>query len=69
MDMGPGPAVTWEQIMLLARSLENAALHNRVSPEQGSRIVQLVLEFDRNIVGTEVRKAKPSRPPPATSTG
>lgn len=70
MDMGPRLAVTWEQILLFARSLESDAFHDNVSPPQGARLVRLLLEFDRNIVSGNVRKTKPpSGAPPAASTG
>ena len=45
------PHVTWEQVMALARSLENAARRDDVPPPAGARLVRLVLEFDRQIVG------------------
>lgn len=63
------PQVTWEQVIALARSLESAARRDDVPPQVGARLVRLVLEFDRTIVGTGVHNVKPSRPPPATSAG
>ncbi len=62
------PKVTWQEVVTLACRLEDAAFRNDVSPEDGARLVRLVLQFDKQIIGN-VRKAKPSTPPPAASTG
>lgn len=65
----PGlPPVTWEQIVTYARSLEAAALRDAVPPEQGARLVRLVLEFNQQVIGRGGPvNTKPNRPPPATS--
>lgn len=55
--------MTWEQILLFARSLENDAFHDNVSPAQGARLVRLLLEFDRNVVSGNVRtRRRPQLP-------
>jgi hypothetical protein len=41
--------VTWERLTSFARRLEASARGNAVTPEDGSRLVRLVLEFDRNL--------------------
>ncbi len=41
--------VTWERLTSFARRLEASARGNTVTPEDGSRLVRLVLEFDRNL--------------------
>jgi hypothetical protein len=62
------PKVTWQEVVSLAYRLEDAAFRNDVSPDDGARLVRLVLQFDKQIIGS-VRKAKPSTPPPAAGTG
>ncbi len=63
MDLGPKPPVTWESVLHLARALEDAALRNNVRPDDGARLVRLVLQFEQNISGS-VRRIKASSPPP-----
>jgi hypothetical protein len=50
--------VTWEQIVGLSRQLEAAALQNNVRPESGARLVRLILQFHRQLVGDP--KLRPS---------
>jgi hypothetical protein len=51
MDIEVGQPVTWERVIAFARRLEASARRNGVTQEDGSRLVRLVLQFDRTILG------------------
>jgi hypothetical protein len=51
MDMELTQAVTWERVITLARRLEASARRNGVTQEDGSRLVRLLLQFDKTILG------------------
>jgi hypothetical protein len=53
--------VTWEQVVTLAHQVEQAASPESVGGEDGLRLAQLVLEFDRSVLGA--RSAAPSSVP------
>jgi hypothetical protein len=46
-----GQPVSWVRVIDFARSLEHAAWRNDVRPEDGARLVRLLLDFDLHIVG------------------
>jgi hypothetical protein len=50
--------VNWIHVIDLARRLEQAAWHNNVKPEDGARLVRLLLEFQKHVVGA-VATSKP----------
>jgi hypothetical protein len=68
MDFEPKLTVTWEHVMSVARRLEDAAFRNSVPPEEGARLVRLVLQFNDNIIGG-VHKATHGTPAPDAKTG
>jgi hypothetical protein len=51
MNILDGPSVSWEQILAFARSLEDAAFHDNVRPQDGARLVRQLLRFEKRIVG------------------
>ena len=51
MDIEVGQPVTWERVITFARRLEASARRNGVAPEDGSRLVKLLLQFDKTILG------------------
>jgi hypothetical protein len=51
MDIEVGQPVTWERVINFARRLEISARRNGVTQEDGSRLVRLLLQFDRTILG------------------
>jgi hypothetical protein len=55
MDMELTQAVTWERVITLARRLEASARRNGVTQEDGSRLVRLLLQFDKTILGHDPR--------------
>jgi len=62
MDIEVGQPVTWERVITLARRLEISARRNGVTQEDGSRLVRLLLQFDRNILGHASSCVSPPRP-------
>jgi hypothetical protein len=62
MDIELAQQVTWERVITFARRLEVSARRNGVTQEDGSRLVRLLLQFDRNILGHDPRSsAEPAR--------
>jgi hypothetical protein len=55
MDIEVGQPVTWERVIAFARRLEVSARRNGVTQEDGSRLVRLLLQFDRTILGHDPR--------------
>ena len=53
MDIEVGQPVTWERVIAFARRLELSARRNGVTHEDGSRLVRLLLQFDRTILGRD----------------
>jgi hypothetical protein len=46
-----GLPVTWEEILTLARRLEDAASDGHVAPQDGAKLVRLVLDFQDKVSG------------------
>jgi len=57
MDIEVGQPVTWERVITFARRLEASARRNGVTQEDGSRLVRLLLQFDRTILGHDPRSS------------
>jgi hypothetical protein len=57
--------VTWERVIAFARRLEDSARRDSVTQEDGSRLVRLLLQFDRTILGHA--PAAPSASPDLSS--
>jgi hypothetical protein len=61
IDIEAGP-VTWERVIAFARTLEASARRNGVTQEDGSRLVRLLLRFDRTILSPGRSSVAPGRP-------
>ncbi len=57
---------TWEDVLSLARALEQDAVAGNVAPAEGARLVRLVLEFHSSIA-LNVRRRTPMPIPPPVS--
>jgi hypothetical protein len=62
MDIEVGQPATWERVITFARGLEVSARRNGVTQEDGSRLVRLLLQFDRTILGHEAVRSSVAPP-------
>jgi hypothetical protein len=61
-----GLPVTWEEVLAFARRLEDAASDGHVAPQDGAKLVGLVLDFQDRVSGPSSarRRVASSGPPP-----